>query len=344
MISAWVRWRSVNCEIAASAALAIVLLAAVTPARGDDKRAESAAILERARQLEDLRSDGGGPFVLSAQIQATREKVHAPGIYRLTWLAPDRWHEELQLGDFKRVRDGVDGGYRQIRSSDFQPQVIFDLDQLLDVAAVTRPEPKEAVGKTHQEKIGGVELSCVDIQFEHYRRRELCFDPATGALVRATLELGGTHEFDYAGALSLGTKQFPSELRSQRKGDFSLDVSVQALTPPPGDAASLPVPDPARSEFWGTCKDAISPELKQRVDPIYPQQSKAGHEQGTVFLYARIESDGAISHLKALSGPSAGLAQAALDAVAQWKYTPEMCGNTPETTETIIEVIFTLGG
>jgi len=333
-----------NCtDLLAAIAVAGFVVASASTARAGDNAAERAALLERARQLEDLRSEDGSPFVLDAKIVATKDKGHASGTYRLTWFAPNRWHEELKLADFSRVRDGVDGGYRQIRSSDYQPPVIFDLDEMLDPAALARIGPKETVGKAHKERIGGVELSCVEILSKAYHHRELCFDPVTGLLVHATLGFGGPREFDYARAVSLGTKQFPAEIKSQRKGDFSLDVAVQSLAASAADEASLPVPDPARSEFWGTCKDAVLPELKQPVNPVYPQESKANHEEGTVLLYARIESDGTVSHLSQLSAPSASLAQASLDAVSRWKYTPDMCGNTPETTETLIMVVFTLG-
>jgi outer membrane biosynthesis protein TonB len=63
-----------------------------------------------------------------------------------------------------------------------------------------------------------------------------------------------------------------------------------------------------------------------------------------VLLYARVESDGRVSHLRALSAPSVALAQASLDAVAHWKYTPQMCGSTPVTSETTIRIVFTIGG
>lgn len=92
-----------------------------------------------------------------------------------------------------------------------------------------------------------------------------------------------------------------------------------------------------------SCEDAISPELEKFGHPVYPQASKARHESGNVTLYARIEADRTVDHLKVLTAPSPDLANAALAAVAAWKYKPRMCDDTPERTETVITILFTIG-
>jgi hypothetical protein len=32
----------------------------------------------------------------------------------LIWVSENRWHEELTVNGFKRIRDGAEGGYRQV--------------------------------------------------------------------------------------------------------------------------------------------------------------------------------------------------------------------------------------
>src|ERR1022692_4699789 len=99
-----------------------------SPAKcGDERAVASLAILDRARTLEDLRADGSSPFVLHPRLKITSPQGQAEGSYLLFWVSKNRWHEEVHFGDFSRARDGVSGGYRQIRNFEYEPQVAWDL-------------------------------------------------------------------------------------------------------------------------------------------------------------------------------------------------------------------------
>lgn len=325
-------------------ALLFVLAAgAGAAARGDDKAVDGAALLERVRTLEDLRAAGNTPFVLHAQIRATKDNKQALGTYSLTWVAPIRWHEELRVADFSRVRDGVGGGYLQVRSSDSEPEVIFEMDKMLNVAALTRLRSGESIGKTRSRKIDGADLECVQVRSNSGESRDICVDPATGLLVRTANDVNAKQGFDYSGVIVLGSRQFPAYLRSLNAGGFAIEVHVTSLKPFSGDATSLPAPNLAQAEMWGACDDVFPvEEIVQRVSPIYPQRSKQNGEEGTVMIYARIGADGGVSHLAVLTTPSQLLAEASLNAVSQWKYKPLSCGGRPQQSETIISINFTL--
>jgi hypothetical protein len=319
------------------------LLSAAAPARSDDKAAEFAAALDRARTLEDLRSDGGLPFVLRARIRTENDSGPIEGTYSLTWFAANRWHEELRLGSFKRVRDGVDGGYRQVRSLDFQPQAIFDVDRLLAGVPHVKFTPKETAGNSHERKVNGVDMSCIEIRARDSAGREFCFDPASGQLLHTEARSYKGDEIeasDFGGVATLGAKKFPTQMKLERPREIPVSVDVEELGAASGDANSLPVANAARSEFWGTCDDPTPAVLTHHVAPIYPHDMNGSPENGKATVYARIEIDGTTSHLRALSAASVPLAQAALNAVAQWKWTPELCGKTPVTFETVVSVFY----
>jgi len=126
----------------------------------------------------------------------------------------------------------------------------------------------------------------------------------------------------------------------RRPDGFSVEVSVGSLEGFSGTADSLPVADPAGSEFWGDCRYGTPGEAIQKVVPIYPAESQVRHDQGLVILYVRIETDGKVSRLKPLRSPSPALAETTLEAVAQWKYKPRTCGGTPVKEETVLTVFF----
>jgi TonB family protein len=72
----------------------------------------------------------------------------------------------------------------------------------------------------------------------------------------------------------------------------------------------------------------ISPEategsLLHRVEPEYPEEARQQRIQGAVALDVRIGSDGAVQDLKVVSGHRL-LAEAAIAAVKQWRFKPQV--------------------
>jgi len=59
-------------------------------------------------------------------------------------------------------------------------------------------------------------------------------------------------------------------------------------------------------------------------------------------MQAIVGIEGQIAGLKLLSSPSPELARAAMDAVAQWKYSPTLLNGNPVEIQTVIDVNFTL--
>jgi periplasmic protein TonB len=83
--------------------------------------------------------------------------------------------------------------------------------------------------------------------------------------------------------------------------------------------------------------------LIRQVRPQYPAPARAARIQGAVMLQATIGKDGAIQDLRLLSGHPL-LAQAAIEAVRQWRYRPYRLNDEAVEVDTTIRVNFTLGG
>jgi periplasmic protein TonB len=79
----------------------------------------------------------------------------------------------------------------------------------------------------------------------------------------------------------------------------------------------------------------------QRVQPEYPAAARGEHLQGTVRLHAIIGKDGSISRLVVLHG-YCSLAEASVEAVRKWRYTPTLLLGQPVEVDTTIDVIFSL--
>jgi protein TonB len=79
--------------------------------------------------------------------------------------------------------------------------------------------------------------------------------------------------------------------------------------------------------------------LVHRVEPIYPNFARQAHREGTVELRATISSDGVVRDVQVLSGDPV-LAQAARDAVAQWRFRPTMLNGVAVEVITFVTVKF----
>jgi protein TonB len=90
---------------------------------------------------------------------------------------------------------------------------------------------------------------------------------------------------------------------------------------------------------------SFSPEAAEAqvrpVEPVYPLRAQQSNLQGSVVLLARISQDGNVESVQVVRGPDI-LANAALEAVRQWRFKPrsDAAGATP--AETRITVNFTI--
>ena len=111
-------------------------------------------------------------------------------------------------------------------------------------------------------------------------------------------------------------------------------ISSSAPPPPPPPKAATP----KRINVGGQVEAA---KLLVHPSPEYPPLAKMARIQGTVKLEAVISKDGTIQDLKAVSGHPL-LRQAALEAVARWRYQPTLLNGEPVEVVTEIDVNFTL--
>ncbi|MDP9264129.1 MAG: energy transducer TonB, partial [Acidobacteriota bacterium] len=81
-----------------------------------------------------------------------------------------------------------------------------------------------------------------------------------------------------------------------------------------------------------------------RVLPVYPPIAKQIGAQGPVVLHAVIGADGAVQNLRVVSSAHPLLNDAALAAVAQWRFRPYLLNGIPVEVEAQITVNFIMPG
>jgi TonB family protein len=68
--------------------------------------------------------------------------------------------------------------------------------------------------------------------------------------------------------------------------------------------------------------------LIHRVEPIYPPEAERQGIEGNVRLRVTVGPDGVVRFVQLLSGPPT-LAQAAIEAVRQWRFSPTLLDGKP---------------
>lgn len=107
----------------------------------------------------------------------------------------------------------------------------------------------------------------------------------------------------------------------------------------PACSGCQPVVTPPIHERPLRVSELAAAQLVHRVEPLYPKTAVLINLQGEVKLHAIIARDGTIQSLSVTSGHPM-LAQAALDAVRQWRYRPYILNGQAVEVETFITVNF----
>ena len=85
-----------------------------------------------------------------------------------------------------------------------------------------------------------------------------------------------------------------------------------------------------------------APRLISQVKPVYPQSARDSGIEGLVHLQGWIGTDGTLMMLRVVGRSDQDLANAALEAVKQWRYDPPRLNNEPVEVVTDIDVDFKL--
>jgi TonB family protein len=113
--------------------------------------------------------------------------------------------------------------------------------------------------------------------------------------------------------------------------------------PPPRPAAGgddkLTGTAPERIRIEGSTQQAM---LLKQTPPVYPASARSAGVAGAVQLGVQIGKDGTIENVKFVSGP-AELADAAMEAVRQWRYRPALLNGQPVKVVTTVIVNFAPG-
>lgn len=322
---------------------AVLLLSAVAlPAKPKKTNAAAIALFQQALALSDIEARGAPAFRMKARVEISDAPGHRQdGKLLRIWTPVGLRHNEIVMPGFKRV-DVANGKNEWISSSAAHvPFLIFQAEQVLSVAGQLRA----GLEMDFEPSAGSTEGSQECVHAAANRDEfEFCFETATGELVRVVNGLwNDTYEYsDYA---PWGAKNFPRLLRVVRSdGETLVEIHVDQLVPESNPDLSLFLPGKGAKEQPDPngCGKIDAARAEKVVKPEYPANALRAGITGTVRLYADIGTDGIPHALWPLNSPSAILANAAIQAVSQWRYRPMVChrAGAPIEAPTTITLTF----
>jgi len=140
--------------------------------------------------------------------------------------------------------------------------------------------------------------------------------------------------------------------RSARAASSQISAAAPVLSTPSG-GVPLPssiaeagpnfslTPPSAPAQTVQTHSSLVEPKLLHSVQPVYPTAALNQHVEGNVTVHAHIAESGSITDVTSLSG-SPLLSPAAVNAVREWKYKPEMLDGHPVASDIVVTVKFSL--
>jgi TonB family protein len=146
-------------------------------------------------------------------------------------------------------------------------------------------------------------------------------------------------------AMAEAKKQVEAAVQAQKQAQQAMEESrlvarnEAPVMPVPAEVASQAEQQPIKIDASKMAGNKIGGS-----NPVYPEAAKKAHISGSVLIHAIIDEKGNVEDAKVLreNAPDDSLAEAALNAVMNWKYRPYLLNGNPTAVETTITVNFSL--
>lgn len=321
--------------------VAALILVAIPALCKSEKEQAATTIINRAKQLSDIRADGSPSFRLRASFKAlNKDAAPTEGTYTEVWVSPDRWRIEVAAGDAKTVI--VANGAKQWTavSDTVIPAGVEEIGLRMNGPMYT-PETFK-IDRVEVRDIGSQHVRCIESPPDlDGARATVCFDLVEGlpALRGGPAGAGGVRsvkrDCTFSDYQKFGEKMFPHVVKCSEGQVPVFESTVLELSPERAPDPALFVPM-AGSREWVNCHHITrGPGALYAPDPRIVKRGDA-----TVAISFLIGADGKPRELKVVRSADAVTDKAALDAVRLWIFRPALCEGQPMEVAIVVTVHF----
>lgn len=311
----------------------LLLIAPSATAKDADQRAAAEALLQKARELGDIRPPGGPPFRLTARFRLLNTKQgQVDGKYELHWVSDQVWKEEFKVRADSEVRVGAPGKYYRSRTWQYLPNGLGQIAVALRYRPpVLRQDQK--IRLVERKSGDRIRLQCVEIKDAYRGSPPLaCVATDSGALQQAW-------DAEYRDFAPFGEKLFPRTILISTGGRWIAEARIETLDFLPGPPPTLQ-PQRGWEELPG-CFDPRPPHLIQRESPKYPRAAMERRLRGEVYFSVFIDPEGnVVTPLMTYASHPLFEEGSIPAALKRWRYEPATCDGTAVPYDGYITVRF----
>jgi len=324
--------------------LAGVILATSLAFPADKKQDEAKALIDRAKQLSDIRADGSPAFELKVSIKTiNQDSTTSEGTYTETWVSREKWRSETIIGPFHSV--SVVNANKRWVSKDTLPapsglsDVGFRMDSPFftpEYWKITKIEDKNGSStsirclESDAYILGGASTVCIEKNsglVAGRRNRAVFFGRSAD---RACI---------YSNYQKFGDKLFPWVTRCSENQKVVFESSVLVLTRETSPDPTLFAPLVNAKESVN-CPVTTSPPIATfQPQPELPKRENLSHPV-IVAVSVSVGVDGLPKDFEVVRSVDSAFDAAALKAVRDWRFKPAACGGRPIETTVRVEVEF----
>jgi hypothetical protein len=301
------------------------------PASAQVSQEQNAAALDlinRAISISDIQHGAVPAFRLRAHfsVHLSQGQSEQGQLLRI-WTPAGMWHYEQSLANYHSVEVSAGKEVWIDTNLDYVPFPMFVAQRALALPG----ELLAATGRGLEEPFlsGATDEQCVKTA-DGSDDRKYCFNPQTGEL-RQLDDKSWNVSYQYSDYQPFGAKSFPRLIRVAREGrGVFVEIHIDELEPVDelDLRAFLPVKGSKRHQIAARCDGIELAKLKKMVRPEFPKEAEAAGLTGVVRLYAEIGADGVPRGMWPVNASVPVLRDAAIEAVRQWRYQPQICKAT----------------
>lgn len=319
--------------------ISLVALARIAAAEDIQKTAEG--MLERARQLSDIRSPNAPGFRLNVTFSFIGKDLETvQGTYTEVWISNSQWRREKVVGNLRQVEIGGPASRWLADDGNDLPEPAMHIPALVEMfpSRNTRFEfdsswiPNSANQCFLTKAVG-----------EKHQRSAFCFDNDHHVLARrdSPQSVGdrvADYACDYNQFAKFGDYWFPRQMQCRVNGHRQIDAKVIDLSPVSSPDSALFRPPDGALEVDVCPVNPIPPKAVSTPNPSAPRGIL--DRQVSVSLWMIVDIQGKPQALRVSRSGGKEFDRSALDAVRGWRFKPAICNGRPISTHINVEIRF----
>jgi TonB family protein len=317
----------------------LILLGARSIAEDVQKAADG--MLDRARQLSDIRSPNAPGFRLNATFSFIRQDLETlQGSYTEVWISNSQWRRETVVGNFRRIEIG--GPTRRWLFDNVQdfPEQAVRVSTLVEMFPA-RAAKLEFESMTDRDP--ATQCAITKSEGQLHQKRAFCFNKDLRVLVEnvapeSVRERIADYACNYGEFRKFGDYWFPRQMACFLDGHRKMSAEVVELSSLSSPDAALFTP-PAGALEMGNCSlIPVPPRGVTTPNPTSPLGMR--DRQTSVALWMIVDIKGKPQGLKIARSGGKRFDDSAMAVVQGWRFQPGTCNGEPMPMPINVEVSF----